>query len=181
MAAAATGIGSAAAEQTLPEMPFFEGRLPPPKPTWTLHLVRAYSPEFLFLTVYGELTNDDRNAIMFFFRDHEDGGAQYSISDKLVTCLGHLQHIANGEPLTLFSGYRTPRTNKRKPGSASNSRHIYGQAADIGFPRLGERVLFSLAERVAGLDSLGIGEYRGQGFAHLDTGTPRRWVGSGFS
>jgi len=45
----------------------------------------------------------------------------------------HLQNIRNvlGQPMTVNSGYRNPIHNAALPGSAPESRHIYGRAADI--------------------------------------------------
>jgi uncharacterized protein YcbK (DUF882 family) len=95
---------------------------------------------------------------------------------RVYFLLAMAQAEFGGRPIVITSGYRTKATNGRlrRQGidAARNSFHLLGQAADLqidGVP----------PPHVAALGSLlglgGVGVYAT--FVHLDTGTPRIWVG----
>lgn len=80
------------------------------------------------------------------------------------------------EPFTLFSGYRSPRTNQmlrsRSRSVASNSYHTKGMAADL---HLKTRSVRQIASAAARLQAGGIGKYSRSNFVHLDCGPVRDW------
>jgi uncharacterized protein YcbK (DUF882 family) len=186
VAATALGGGPAAAGLIIDGLPPMRRRgdripalpdLPDVLPgIWQLDMTADKSGENLHLAVTDAMTDADRVAINHFFRDYNDHGAETVIADRLIVSLADLQRRAMGVPLVLYSGYRTPRTNAAKPGTAQNSRHLYGEAADISISGRGEAELFGLAGRTADALHLGFGKYHGQGFVHLDVGRERRWV-----
>lgn len=98
----------------------------------------------------------------------KDGSQQWLVCPLLVS---QLQTIRDrlGVPLKINSGYRSPEHNK-KVGGASNSMHIYGNAADVACPS------GITPERFAGLafhvGFTGIGVYNGR--VHMDTRTTGR-------
>ena len=65
------------------------------------------------------------------FAFHEINSGDYSVA--VFAIAQHLQNIRNqfGHPMAVNSGYRNPVHNMNLPGSAPESRHIYGRAADI--------------------------------------------------
>lgn len=65
------------------------------------------------------------------FRDHRDGSLPAGLpTAHLVACLERLRHIIGDRPITIVSGYRTS-ANNRAVGGAPNSRHLFGDAADV--------------------------------------------------
>lgn len=81
------------------------------------------------------------------------------------------QYGYNG-PLILTSGYRTKFTNMMTEGSAEDSMHIYGKAADIKYPGL---PIMYLAQIFRSFGATGIGIY--SNFIHVDTWKTRVWHG----
>ncbi len=53
------------------------------------------------------------------------------LTDRLLNGLENVRRRNGNRPLGLTSGYRNPARNRRV-GGASQSRHMYGDAADIG-------------------------------------------------
>ncbi len=114
--------------------------------------------------------------ICWLLRDLQANKA-FAMSLRLLDVLCGLQNwlAFNGprQPIHVNSGYRTFSTNYRTEGSALNSRHLNGQAADITVPGV------PLA-RLAGMASLfgegGVGMYVNKGFVHVDTGNERIWI-----
>lgn len=90
--------------------------------------------------------------------------------DPPTMLLGVLEHLRGlvGRPLTIVSGYRTPETNARV-GGAPQSRHLFGDAADIpsGYCTL---------EQAEASGAIGIGTKDGW-VLHVDVrpGGPARW------
>ncbi|MGZ8272486.1 MAG: YcbK family protein [Burkholderiaceae bacterium] len=76
-------------------------------------------------------------------------------------------------PLEVHSGYRTRSTNQKLEGSALNSRHLLGKAADITVPGVKN---VKLAGMASVLGRGGTGFYPGRNFVHVDTGDERVWV-----
>jgi uncharacterized protein YcbK (DUF882 family) len=93
--------------------------------------------------------------------------------DTLAGMQAWLRHSGIDAPIEVYSGYRTTRTNNATEGSARNSRHVVGKAADIS-------VLGVSNVKLAGLSSVlgqgGTGFYVGRGFVHVDTGDERIWI-----
>jgi uncharacterized protein YcbK (DUF882 family) len=114
--------------------------------------------------------------ICWLLRDVQ-ANKSFAMSPRLLDVLCGLQNwlAFNGhrQPIHVNSGYRTFSTNYRAEGSALNSRHLNGQAADITVPGV------ALA-RLAGMASLfgegGVGMYLNKGFVHVDTGNERIWI-----
>jgi len=114
--------------------------------------------------------------ICWLLRDVQ-ANKSFAMSPRLLDVLCGLQNwlAFNGlrQPIHVSSGYRTFSTNWRTEGSALNSRHLNGQAADITVPGV------SLA-RLAGMASLfgegGVGMYLNKNFVHVDTGNERIWI-----
>lgn len=58
-----------------------------------------------------------------------------------------------GAPLLISSGYRSPALNAAVPGSAKNSAHLYGRAADFTCPAVGSpRIVCMKINGMPGLD-----------------------------
>lgn len=79
----------------------------------------------------------------------------------------------NGE-IKVLSGYRTPEHNKRTKGSAKNSQHMRGTAADLHVPGVSTKLLAAMG-RVIGAGGVGI--YIKNNFVHVDTAGVRVWAG----
>jgi uncharacterized protein YcbK (DUF882 family) len=98
------------------------------------------------------------------------------ISISLIELLWAVQQalLSQGvrEPIVVHSGYRTPETNARTEGAASNSLHMYGRAVDFHVPGVDISDLSELCWSCPG--SGGVGSYSG-GWVHLDTGPHRFW------
>ena len=75
-------------------------------------------------------------------------------------------------PIILTSGYRTQHTNNMTEGSAVNSMHLYGKAADIHMQGIPIEYLARLMRLCGGA---GIGIY--SSFVHIDTWKERSWRG----
>jgi uncharacterized protein YcbK (DUF882 family) len=96
--------------------------------------------------------------------------------DLLFACQEWLRLNNILRPIRVLSGYRTIHTNAHTEGSAKNSMHMYGKAADIRIPGLPTDYLVQLGKW---FQTGGIGWYphsAGGGFVHLDTGPVRQWV-----
>jgi uncharacterized protein YcbK (DUF882 family) len=108
------------------------------------------------------------------FRSRDGGETEPAL--RLVEVLARVQRLAGGRPLTLVSGYRSPRYNEglRAEGrkAAGGSLHTEGLAADLAVPQPGLRRLW-LALRA--LECCGAGYYATEGFLHVDVGRPRFW------
>jgi hypothetical protein len=129
---------------------------------------------------------------------------QLPLLDKLELIADELEAIGRPAALSVMSGFRTPQYNALgvgpRGGRARNSRHMYGDAADIFVDanrdgRMDDldgdgkvttadaRWLAAVAARVEARHPTiagGIGVYRATGahgpFVHVDTrGTPARW------
>jgi len=111
--------------------------------------------------------------IMRDFRTNQ----RYPIDPRLIDVLYVLKkHLGNSTPFTLFSGYRSPKTNahlrRTTKGVSKISLHMQGQAADINQP--GTR-LHHLEKAALKLRIGGVGYYPKSDFIHIDTGRVRRW------
>jgi len=114
--------------------------------------------------------------ICWLMRDIQ-ANKSFPISPRLLDVLCGLQNwlASSGVtgPIHVNSGYRTFATNIRTEGSAMNSRHLIGRAADIRVPGV-------TLSRLAGMASLfgkgGVGMYLNKRFVHVDTGDERIWI-----
>jgi uncharacterized protein YcbK (DUF882 family) len=84
--------------------------------------------------------------------------------------------LGASEPFTVFSGYRTPRTNAmlraESRGVARNSYHVKGMAADL---HMETRSVTQIARAAASLNCGGVGKYSRSDFVHMDCGPVRTW------
>ena len=99
-------------------------------------------------------------------------GAVFMEHDLLVK-LDALRHAMN-HPLYIVSGYRSEKHNKAV-GGAKNSYHLKGRAVDISWRMLDARQKRRLVTEALHLGFGGFGFY--STFIHLDSGSPRVWVG----
>jgi len=81
------------------------------------------------------------------------------------------------EPFTLYSGYRTQKTNnmlrrRSNGGVARNSLHVKGQANDL---HLASRSVDQIYRAARALSAGGVGKYSRSDFVHLDCGGVRSW------
>jgi len=84
--------------------------------------------------------------------------------------------VGRGKEIRIYSAYRSPSYNdlliRLGRGAAPKSLHTTGQAVDIAIPG----VRLSQVRRAAfNLKRGGVGNYRRQGFIHIDTGPIRYW------
>ena len=100
------------------------------------------------------------------------GGNGDKISLILIQCLEQLRSDCGGYPLIVSSSYRCPAHNSSIPGSALNSQHTKWTAADILVPSglSFEEFKWYVENTVTknGYKFDGIGEYKWDGFIHLD-------------
>ncbi len=114
------------------------------------------------------------------------------ILDKVELVLAHLGVREHDMPMTVNSGFRTPLHNQRVPRAASDSRHQYGDAADLAIDVDGDgRVTYLDVLAVARAVELterdhpelvgGLGLYGNRGtapYVHIDVrGVRKRWKG----
>ena len=94
-----------------------------------------------------------------------------NVKPELITKLEKLRELCGSKPMSINSGCRCEKHNK-KVGGASKSQHLYGTAADVAqVPGLTIDQMAKLAEQ-AGFD--GIGKYNGR--IHVDVrGSKARW------
>jgi uncharacterized protein YcbK (DUF882 family) len=112
------------------------------------------------------------------------------ILDKVELVLRHLGSREHDMPMTVSSGFRTPLHNQRVPRAASDSRHQYGDAADLAIDVDGDgRVTYLDVLAVARAVELterdhpelvgGLGLYGNRGtapYVHIDVrGVRKRW------
>jgi len=102
-----------------------------------------------------------------------------NLLDLLYGIQSWLAHYGHVQPITINSGFRTTGTNDSLEGSARNSKHLYGQAADIVIPGVKDEVIGRMALILSngGVTGRGgVGFYPDRGFIHVDTGEARAWV-----
>ncbi len=128
------------------------------------------------------LKKDGNDYITENFRVREfrcfDGSDKILINLKLAALLQDLRDKFG--PVTITSGYRTASHNKKVNG-ASNSQHLYGNAADIYIAGVD---LWEVARYCEALGVKGIGLYEptadSSGWIHVDVRTKKAfWLNSG--
>ena len=99
------------------------------------------------------------------------GGYPVEPKERLVRALDEIREEI-GLPVYINSGVRCPEHNEAV-GGADDSRHLYGDAADIRCPGKTPRELYSIADRIVG-NTGGVGIY--DWGIHVDTrGHRARW------
>ena len=114
--------------------------------------------------------------INHILRDHRNGSI-IEIDKGLLDLLWKLTvKLDTGEPFHLFSGYRSPETNRmlraRSSRVARASYHTLGKAVDVSLP---DCRLSRLRAAAMELKQGGVGYYPKTRFVHLDVGPVRSW------
>lgn len=128
------------------------------------------------LCVDGNDSAEVRKAFNYIFRDWRTN-EQAQMDLGLLEQLSQIQQrLGTNKPITLISGYRSPKTNnmlrQRSKGVAKKSFHMVGKAMDFNIPGVS---LASIRKAALDLKAGGVGYYPGSGFVHIDTGPVRRW------
>ncbi|MBA9846674.1 DUF882 domain-containing protein [Ralstonia insidiosa] len=97
-----------------------------------------------------------------------------TLLDILCGVYGWFAQAGIERPIVVTSGYRTQATNGRTEGSARNSMHLVGRAADIRVPDVPTEYLARLGLYLRGG---GVGYYATKQFVHVDSGRLRTWAG----
>jgi uncharacterized protein YcbK (DUF882 family) len=147
-------------------------------PEKTLRLVNQHTGESgRFTFKYdGNYVREELWRLYWLLRDHRQE-EMHHIDIGLLEQLYHIQVLTGSrQPIQLYSGYRTPRTNAMLASIdsevAKDSFHMRGQAIDISMPD----VEFACMRKAAiALQAGGVGSYPRSGFVHLDTGPVRQW------
>lgn len=101
------------------------------------------------------------------------GGLPVEPDEKMVRTVDAIR-AKLGKPITINSGVRCQSHNDELPGSAKNSNHIKGMAADLHCNTATPAELKAAAEAVMGKTG-GIGLYKWG--IHVDVGKYSRWNG----
>ena len=105
-------------------------------------------------------------------------GKMMAMDPRLLDLLCGIQRwmIVNGRTsvIEILSGFRTFFTNGATEGSAKNSMHLDGKAADLHIPGVSSADLGEMARLFNRAGGTGI--YLNRGFVHVDTGTARTWI-----
>ena len=164
-----------APDQALPVDPDFWSR---PRELWLSRLETNESARVIYWQ-QGAYKLEEYVQLCRILRDtHADNTVQ--MDPVLLNVLAGIQafYKAYGwnEPITITSGFRTLATNNalRSEGSARNSMHLYGKAADITLPGI---PVWHLGRVKQYLSSGGVGFYPSRHFVHVDTGSSRSWNG----
>lgn len=143
----------------------------------TLYLKRQTTGEIVREVYWanGQLVRPGYQKICHVLRDVQ-AGKSIEMSVNLLNILAGIQgwFRAYGQEriIMLNSGYRSPATNAKTPGSAKHSKHLTGSAADIWIPDVPGDYLGKLGLYLQGG---GVGWYRGKDFIHVDDGPIRTW------
>ncbi|PID40864.1 MAG: Twin-arginine translocation pathway signal [Proteobacteria bacterium] len=124
----------------------------------------------------GKLIERALMRINYILRDYRTGEIK-PVDPSLLDLLHRMVvKISPHAPISIISGYRSPRTNaalrKITTGVARNSLHMQGRAIDIRIPGCRTKTLHQLA---VGMKSGGAGYYPDSNFVHLDTGPIKVW------
>lgn len=92
--------------------------------------------------------------------------------DILRAVQGYMEYYGFNNPISIYSGYRSPKTNANTEGAAKNSLHVLGRAVDFTMPGVPASYMGALASHFQGG---GVGFYINSGFTHVDTGYVRYW------
>jgi len=138
-----------------------------------MHTGEKFKGEYWYKGTY---IPDAFQEIKSVMKDHR-AGISFPIDPRLMDILFVLQQrLDNEKSFEVFSGYRSPQTNKKLRrmtfGVAKKSLHMTGQAIDLRLP--GSR-LRDVRKQAAALRAGGVGYYPKSNFLHIDTGRVRQW------
>ncbi|MFA6188755.1 MAG: DUF882 domain-containing protein [Sulfuricurvum sp.] len=140
-----------------------------------LHIIRNGTTYKIPFIRNGKIEENGYYDLCKIFADTHDQVA-VQMDPNLFSVLAKAQQwLASNQinrPIILTSGYRTQHTNNMTEGSAVNSMHLYGKAADIHMQGIPIDYLARLMRLSGGA---GIGIY--SGFVHVDTWKERSWRG----
>lgn len=141
----------------------------------SLHLIRNGNEYNIPFMRNGKLEENGYTDLCRIFADVRAGVAVQMDPNLFIVLSQAQQWLSNNyikRPIILTSGYRTEHTNAMTEGSAFNSMHLYGKAADIKIEGIPEDYLARLLRLCGGS---GIGIY--SSFVHVDTWKVRAWRG----
>lgn len=126
--------------------------------------------------IEGDYIADAIKEVNFFMRDWRNDEIK-TIDLRTIDIMAAAHNLLDvSEPYMLISGYRSPSTNAmlraRSSGVAKNSRHLYGQAADL---RLASRSVGQMYSAAKACGGGGVGRYTRSDFVHMDCGPVRSW------
>lgn len=128
-------------------------------------------------SIDGMLRKDSYLRLCYILRDADEAQMQLmkpSLLDLLYVMQRYATQLTGAPvPIDVLSGYRTVEHNAHLEGAAFNSRHLYGEAADIRIPGMTPGAVAQLA---LNLGHGGVGQYNT--FTHVDVGRVRTWSGS---
>ncbi len=140
-----------------------------------LHIIRNGNTYKIPFMRNGKIEEDGYYDLCKIFADTHDQVA-VQMDPNLFSVLAKAQQwLASNHvdrPIILTSGYRTQHTNSMTEGSAVNSMHLYGKAADIHMEGIPIDYMARLMRLCGGA---GIGIY--SNFVHVDTWKERSWRG----
>ena len=143
----------------------------------TLRLVRGDEQlEATYWTADAGYNRDQYLNVCWILRDVQADRVfpiNHGLLDVLCGLQAWLVRTGVNAPLRIHSGYRTSKTNKLTEGSALDSRHLVGRAADISVAGVTN---LKLAGMASVLGRGGTGLYPGRNFVHVDTGDERIWI-----
>ena len=126
----------------------------------------------------GQYLHDALAQVNHVLRDFRTGEV-HPIAPQLLDLLSALRaRLETNEPVSVISGYRSPRTNAmlrgehEHSGVASKSLHMLGKAIDI---RIAGRSLAALHAAALVQRVGGVGYYPQSDFVHVDVGRVRAW------
>lgn len=140
-----------------------------------LHIIRNGSTYKIPFMRNGKIEQNGYYDLCKIFADiHDQVAVQMdpNLFSVLAKAQGWLASNHIERPIILTSGYRTEHTNSMTEGSAVNSMHLYGKAADIHMEGIPIDYLARLMRLSGGA---GIGIY--SNFVHVDTWKERSWRG----
>ncbi len=138
--------------------------------------LRMHNPhtDTAFERVYfkdGKYQEDALDEFSHFARDWRQDEIQRISAHTMNIAWQIQQRLPGNTPLMLYSGYRTPVTN-RSVGGSRHSFHLVGRALDIHHPEYSVDHLAQIARSIRGG---GLGKYPREGFIHIDNGPVRYW------
>ncbi len=98
-------------------------------------------------------------------------GGKKGLNSRLVNLLSEVERHF-GRPVTITSGCRSTRTNRRA-GGARQSYHLRCMAADIRVAGVSESQVLRYVSKLPGRG--GVGTYCRNSIVHLDVGPRREW------
>jgi uncharacterized protein YcbK (DUF882 family) len=146
----------------------------------TLRVQRgAETVEATYWTAERGWNRDEYYALCWVMRDVK-ADRVFPIDRKLLDVLCGVQawlaYNGHAAPIRINSAYRTLATNRATEGSARDSKHVVGKAADILVDGVSS---VKLAVMASEFGRGGTGFYVGRGFVHVDTGDERIWIDKG--